>query len=155
MTLEVQVGDKLKKLGLTLASAESCTGGLIGDLLTNVAGSSEYFWGGVISYDTTIKQKVLGVSQSIIETVGVVSAECALAMAMGVRVLMQTDLAISTTGIAGPGGALPNKPIGTVFVALVDNKGYSRCERFWWQAERTEVKRLAAVAALQMILDYQ
>src|SRR5690242_6334757 len=90
LELETLIGEKLRQRGLTIASAESCTGGLVGHRLTNVAGSSDYFWGGVISYDNKIKHGVLGVSNPILETAGAVSPECALAMAHGTRRLMQT-----------------------------------------------------------------
>ncbi len=152
--LEIAVGRKLRELGLKLASAESCTGGLVGHLVTNVSGSSEYYWGGVVSYDNSIKQNVLGVPSAILETVGAVSPECALAMAHGVRHLMKTGLAVSTTGIAGPGGATPGKPVGLVYIAVVDDKGFERCERYIWDHDRIGNKELSAQAALQLVLEY-
>lgn len=152
--LEEQVAPLLRATGLKVATAESCTGGLVGHLLTNVAGSSEYFWGGIISYDNSIKQNVLGVPAEVLETVGAVSAECAIAMAYGTRKIMATDLGISTTGIAGPGGATPGKPVGLVYIALVDGKGYEHCEKYVWEADRVGNKELSAQAALQMLLDY-
>lgn len=152
--LEEQVGPLLQARGLRLATAESCTGGLVGDWLTNVAGSSQYYWGGVISYDNFVKQNLLSVPAAILETVGAVSPECALAMAHGTRRLMTTELGLSTTGIAGPGGATPGKPVGLVYIALVDGQGFERCEKYIWQADRLGNKELSAQAALKMLLDY-
>ncbi len=153
-SLEQQVAPLLRQAQLKLATAESCTGGLVGHLLTNVAGSSEYFMGGIISYDNHVKQRVLGVPIWVLETVGAVSRETALAMAQGVRRIMATDLGLSTTGIAGPGGATPGKPVGLVYIALVDGEGYERCEKFVWESDRVGNKELSAQAALQMVLDY-
>lgn len=153
-SLEEQVAPLLRKAGLKVSTAESCTGGLVGHLLTNVAGSSEYFWGGIISYDNSIKQNVLGVPLEVLETVGAVSPECAIAMAHGTIRVMSTDMGISTTGIAGPGGATPGKPVGLVYIALVDRKGYERCEKYIWEADRLGNKELSAQAALKMLLEY-
>ncbi len=154
LELEQQAGQSLREHHLSLSTAESCTGGLVGHRLTNVPGSSAYYLGGVISYDNRIKQGVLGVPAQVLESVGAVSQECALAMAHGVRRMMATDLGISTTGIAGPGGATPGKPVGLVYIALVDGQGFERCERYIWPADREGNKELSAQAALQMILDY-
>lgn len=154
MMLEKTVGEKLKQLGLKLASAESCTGGLVGDRLTNVAGSSEYYLGGVISYDNSVKQNVLRVPAQVLNTVGAVSEDCALAMAHGALDLLNTDLAVSTTGIAGPGGATPGKPVGLVYIGLVDGQGYERCERYVWSGDRETNKALSAEQALKLVDDY-
>jgi PncC family amidohydrolase len=152
--LEVTVGEKLLARGLVLATAESCTGGLIGDLLTNVPGSSNYYWGGVISYDNQVKNGVLGVPQEILDTVGAVSRECAIAMAHGVLKLIGANVAVSVTGIAGPGGGTPDKPVGLVYIAVVDGQGYEVCERHVWDADREGNKELSARRALQMVLEY-
>ncbi|HEX2910633.1 MAG TPA: CinA family protein [Chloroflexia bacterium] len=152
--LEKLLGDKLRERHLTLATAESCTGGLVGNRLTNVPGSSDYYMGGIISYDNRIKHGVLGVPTEILETVGAVSRECALAMAEGTRRVLETDLGISTTGIAGPGGGTPDKPVGLVYVALADGKGFNRCERYVWTADRVGNKELSAEAALRLLQDY-
>ena len=152
--LENTVGEKLRELGLNLASAESCTGGLVGHRLTNVPGSSDYYLGGVISYDNRVKQGVLQVPAEVLETVGAVSAECALAMAQGVRRLLGTNLAVSTTGIAGPGGATPGKPVGLVYIGLADDQGFTRCERYVWEGNRKTNKELSAEAALKMLEEY-
>src|SRR5690606_11635708 len=100
--VELSVGEKLKELELSISTAESCTGGHISFLLTSAPGSSEYFKGSVISYATEVKERVLGVSHELIETHTVVSGEVAEAMAKGVRELLQTDVGVSTTGVAGP-----------------------------------------------------
>lgn len=152
--LENRIGEKLRNQGLTLASAESCTGGLLGHRLTNVAGSSDYYRGGVISYDNQVKHEVLQVPAEVLETVGAVSEACALAMAHGVRRLLGTSLAVSTTGIAGPGGATSDKPVGLVFIGLVDANGFERCERYVWPGDRETNKALSAEAALKMVEQY-
>lgn len=152
--LEKTVGEKLLKAGLKLASAESCTGGLVGHRLTNIPGSSVYYLGGVISYDNSVKQNVLQVPAEVLNTVGAVSEKCALAMAHGARKLIGSDLAVSTTGIAGPGGATPGKPVGLVFIGLVDGQGFEKCECFIWSGDRETNKALSAEAALKMVDDY-
>jgi PncC family amidohydrolase len=105
---------EMERRGLTIGTAESCTGGLIGGAITAVPGSSASFCGGVISYSNAIKREVLGVSQAILDTEGAVSEACAAAMARGVRRVLECDIGVAVTGIAGPGGARPGKPVGTV-----------------------------------------
>lgn len=112
------VGRLLNEKGLTLALAESCTGGLICKMLTDVPGSSEYFMGGVVSYSDTVKENVLGVSSSDLKEYGAVSAKVAEQMALGVREHLNADIGLSVTGIAGPGGGTDEKPVGTVFIGL-------------------------------------
>ena len=102
----------------TIATAESCTGGLIGDRLTNVSGSSSYFKGGIVAYSNAVKEEAVGVSKATLESVGAVSEETALEMARGVREKLNADIGISTTGIAGPTGGTEEKPVGLVFVGL-------------------------------------
>lgn len=109
----------LKEKSLTISTAESCTGGLIAKTLTDVPGASAAFVGGVVSYTNEVKTHTLGVRQATIEQYTEISAPCALEMARGVRKLMQTDIGVSTTGIAGPGGGTDEHPVGTVFVAVV------------------------------------
>jgi PncC family amidohydrolase len=115
---EEEIGDALRKEEISISSAESCTGGLISHIITNVPGSSEYYKGGVIAYANEVKENVLHVSKEILEEHGAVSAECAMAMAMGVRELLRTDVGIATTGIAGPTGGTPDKPVGLIYIAL-------------------------------------
>ena len=103
---------------ISLSCAESCTGGLVGAAITSVAGSSEVFQGGIISYSNDVKHRILGVDQRILDTYGAVSEECARAMAQGASRVLKTQVAISITGIAGPDGGVPGKPVGTVWFGI-------------------------------------
>jgi len=123
--LEEVIGNLLKNASKTISIAESCTGGMIAEKLTSIAGSSAYFKGGVVAYANEIKANVLKVDPALIEENGAVSEEVACAMAEGVRKLMQTDIAISTTGIAGPDGGTEEKPVGTVWIAMATEDGVS------------------------------
>ncbi len=151
--LEREVGELLKELGLTLAVAESCTGGLLAHRLTNIPGSSSYFIGGVVAYSNQVKTSLLGVSEETIKTKGAVSEETALQMARGVRELLKADIGIGITGIAGPGGGTPTKPVGLVYVAL-SATDHEECRQFKWESHRIQNKRLSTEAALEMLLDY-
>jgi nicotinamide-nucleotide amidase len=122
-SLEMVVGKLLKKDQKTVSTAESCTGGNIAHLLTNVAGSSEYFKGSVIAYDNSIKTQLLGVQDYILTKYGAVSENTAKEMAIGVRSLLKTDYAVATTGIAGPEGGSDTKPVGTVWIAVSSERG--------------------------------
>jgi len=115
--IEVMVGERLKQQGKTIATAESCTGGKLASLLNKHAGSSAFYWGSVISYDNSVKQNILGVPEEMIKAHGVVSEEVVSTMAANVRKLLKTDYAIATSGIAGPSGGSPEKPVGTVWIA--------------------------------------
>ena len=152
-TLEEIVGRLLTEQGLTIAVAESCTGGLIAHQLTNVPGSSAYFIGGVVAYSNEVKERVLGVSSEILSLYGAVSEECAREMARGARCLFGADVAISSTGIAGPTGGTPEKPVGLVYVALA-TPDLERCERHLWQGDRLENKLQTSEAALEMLRRY-
>lgn len=152
-SLEVVVGEALRKKSLSLATAESCTGGLIADRITNVPGSSLYFRGGIVAYAYEAKVALLGVSWDTLRTHGAVSKETVIEMARGVRVAMGADLAISVSGIAGPGGGLPGKPVGTTWIGLSATEG-DWARRFVWEGDRLENKALSANAALQFALDY-
>jgi PncC family amidohydrolase len=151
--LEITVGRLLLKHNFTLATAESCTGGLIGHRLTNVPGSSEYVLGGIIAYANVIKERVLGVSRQTLDTHGAVSAETAVEMARGARRVLGVDIAISVTGIAGPGGGTPEKPVGLVYLALAA-PDFERVEQFVWNQDREGNKRESAEAALRLVLEY-
>lgn len=130
-SLPLCLRDIITKQGKTISVAESCTGGFMAHMLTSVPGASEYFYGGIVSYDNSIKVNVLGVDKEIIEKYGAVSRECAEAMALGVKNLMKTDYAIATTGIAGPGGGTDEKPVGLVWVGIASDKGtFSTSFRF-------------------------
>lgn len=115
--------DVLRQKGLTLAFAESCTGGLAAATVVTVPGASDVFFGGIVSYDNSVKEKMLRVPQSVLDSAGAVSAPCALQMARGVREAMCADIAVSVTGIAGPGGGTPKKPVGTVYIAVSSERG--------------------------------
>lgn len=134
---------------LRIAVAESCTGGMLGARLTAVPGSSDVFVGGIIAYDNSVKREVLGVAESDIEEHGAVSEEVATAMASSVRRLVKADIGVAVTGIAGPGGGTPAKPVGTVWVALDGVADEARCLRLF--GTREEVRQRAAQAALDMI----
>lgn len=154
--LEVLVGRLLASSGQTLAVAESCTGGLLGSLLTDVPGSSEYFLGGVIAYHDRLKMELLGVSKRTIVQYGAVSMECALEMARGVRSRTQAGIGVAITGIAGPTGGTTEKPVGTVYISLVSlARDYSEITmRYQWQGDRLSNKRESAEAALRMIVEH-
>lgn len=113
-----RLADLLRDRGWSCATAESCTGGLIGHRITSLAGSSDYFMGGVISYTNNAKQQLLGVPAEILEQVGAVSPECAAAMAEGVRDSFSTSIGIASTGIAGPSGGTARKPVGLIYIAV-------------------------------------
>jgi PncC family amidohydrolase len=152
-SLEVVVGELLSKHHLTLATAESCTGGLIGHRLTEVPGSSEYFLGGIIAYSNEVKERVLGVSHDTLESFGAVSAETALEMARGARRVLGTDIAVSVTGIAGPTGGTADKPVGLTVIAVAAAND-ERVARFVWEEDRSGNKWASSEAALQMVRDY-
>ncbi len=151
--LEAVVGDWLRAQGLTLSVAESCTGGLLGHRLTNVAGSSVYFAGGVMPYSYRAKEQLLGVRRETLETYGAVSEETAVEMARGVRRVLQTGVSLAITGIAGPGGGMPDKPVGLVYIAL-SAEDDEECRRFVWDGDREQNKARSAQAALEMLADY-
>lgn len=141
---------RLTELKLTCATAESCTGGGIGSAITGVSGSSACFWGGVISYDNSVKHGVLGVPQEILDGVGPVSAACAEQMARGARDLLKVDLAVSVTGLAGPGGDGVH-PAGYVWFGLATSEGI-RSENVVFPGNRVEVRNSAVEHALDMLL---
>jgi PncC family amidohydrolase len=153
-TLSQEVGAHFLAAKLTCATAESCTGGLVGHLLTEISGCSAYFMGGAIVYSNEIKARVLAVDEQTLETEGAVSYATAKQMAAGAMRLYGVDVAVAITGIAGPGGGSATKPVGLVFVHVAARDGYQRGERFLWPADRTGNKLLSAQAALQMMLEY-
>ena len=152
-SLESQVGQFLHERGLKLVVAESCTGGLLGSRITDVSGSSEYFLGGVVAYAYEAKVDLLGVSWDTLNTKGAVSRETVLEMARGIRNLMKADIAVSVSGIAGPGGGTPEKPVGTTWIGLVAEDGeWAKVFQFSGDRERNKIS--AADAALKLLLDY-
>jgi len=148
--LSKKIGKKLKEKGETLALAESCTGGYIAHLITSVAGSSAYFMGGVIAYDNRVKEDILGVKTQTLKKFGAVSVECAREMAVGARKRFKTDLAIATTGIAGPMGAVKGKPVGLVYIAWADKNGW-QVKKFRFTGTRKNIIAQTAQKALQIL----
>jgi PncC family amidohydrolase len=151
--LEVQVGERLRALGLTVATAESSTGGLITKRLTDIPGSSDYVIGGVIAYANAIKQRLLNVEEQMLVEYGAVSQPVAQQMADGVRTLFRTDVALSVTGIAGPTGATATKPLGLHFIGLSTASG-TWVRRYVWDGDRAHNREAAADAALRLLLGY-
>jgi nicotinamide-nucleotide amidase len=138
---------------LTIAAAESCSGGEVAHRITSVAGSSHYFLGSIVAYSNEAKMGLLGVPREIIETRGSVSAACARAMAEGARRVFGADVAVATTGIAGPGGATARKPVGLVYTALAGIDGVS-CQEHHFTGDRKAVVDAAADAALRLLVDH-
>ncbi|MDD5302948.1 MAG: nicotinamide-nucleotide amidohydrolase family protein, partial [Elusimicrobia bacterium] len=150
-SLESTLGPRLKKRGLTLAVAESCTGGLLGARLTSVPGSSAWFRGGVIAYDNSVKTKLLGVRAALLKKHGAVSAECAEAMAKGARKAAGADIGVAITGVAGPDGGTKEKPVGLVFVSVYGPGGARRARRHDIHGPREAVRARAGGAALALL----
>ena len=149
ISLESLAGRLLKQHGMTIATAESCTGGRLAAALNSQSGSSAYYMGSVVAYDNTIKEQVLGVQQDTLMQYGAVSEQTVRAMAEGVRKLMHTDYAIATSGIAGPTGGTPDKPVGTVWIAWATPKGTeAQCFHFGAAREREQITQRAVTAAL-------
>lgn len=151
--LEFKVGKVLHERKIKLALAESCTGGLVANRITDVPGSSEYFWGGVVAYAYEAKVALLGVSWDTLNTRGAVSRETVLEMARGARRVLDTNIGVSVSGIAGPGGGTPEKPVGTTWIGLVAGDG-EWAKLFRFSGDRVQIKDAAAEAALQLLLDY-
>ncbi|MEI7899786.1 MAG: nicotinamide-nucleotide amidohydrolase family protein [bacterium] len=150
--LEARLAEACVRRGLTVATAESCTGGLIAARITSVPGASAVFLGSVVSYANAAKRDLLGVSQDVLDRWGAVSAECAEAMAAGVRERLKADVAVSVTGIAGPDGGTPQKPAGLVFIGVATTAGV-RVERCLFAGDREAVRRQAADRALALLLE--
>ena len=151
-SLEMQVGRLLHARGLKLVLAESCTGGLLSSRITDVPGSSEYFLGGVVAYAYEAKVALLNVSWDTLNTKGAVSRETVLEMARGIRNALKSDIAISVSGIAGPGGGTPEKPVGTTWIGFVTERE-EWAQIFHFSGDREENKNSAVEAALKMLLD--
>lgn len=153
IVLEQEIGDLLRGQGLTLAVAESCTGGLIGHRLTNVPGSSDYFLGGVISYANEAKMSLLGVQKETLDAHGAVSRETVLEMAKGACEALGARVGLSVSGIAGPSGGTPEKPVGLVWVGL-SAPGGQWAWRYQFSGDRQQIKWAAAQAALERLDNY-
>lgn len=151
--LEKQIGALLREKGWYLATAESCTGGLIGDRLTNIPGSSDYYRGGVVAYANTVKTDLLGVSPATLETHGAVSRETVFEMSEGVRRVLKTEVGLSVSGIAGPSGGTPEKPVGTIWIGLSTPAG-TRTKKIQARGNRLENKQAGAAAALTLLHEH-
>lgn len=147
MSEEKYLIEQLVKSGKTLATAESCTGGLIGKLLTDVSGSSAAYLGGIISYSNKVKNEVLGVPQKLLDTYGAVSAQVAKAMAEGARRVIGADLAVSVTGIAGPNSDNTNKPVGLVYIGVTDGV-MTDVQEYHFSGDRRQIRNATAQTAL-------
>ena len=152
-SLELRVGNLLSQRRTTITTAESCTGGLISHRLTDISGSSAYFLGGIVAYSYEAKAALLNVSWGTLNTKGAVSPETVLEMARGARHALGADIAVSVSGIAGPGGGTDEKPVGTTWIGLVTPEG-GWTRHFVWDGDRAKNKFLSSEAALQFILDY-
>lgn len=151
-TLSKRIGELLIKNRLTVSVAESCTGGLIGASLTDCAGSSQYFKGGIIAYDNSVKERILKVPQNILQSKGAVSKETVIAMAKGACSLLETECAISVSGVAGPGGGTPQKPVGLVYIGIVVND-FAQSIKNVFTGNRTEVRQKTVLEALGIFLE--
>jgi PncC family amidohydrolase len=151
--IEATLGELLRRKGLKLATAESCTGGMIGHKITNVPGASDYFLGGVISYAYEAKVKLLGVHWETLRAFGAVSRETVLEMALGARLALEADIGLAVSGIAGPGGGLPHKPVGTTWIGL-SAPGLDQAWLHHFPGDRLEVKEQASEQALRLVIKY-
>ena len=151
--LEFKIVNLLHERKVKLALAESCTGGLVGNRITDVPGSSEFFWGSVVAYAYEAKVALLGVSWDTLNTRGAVSRETVLEMARGTRRVLNTDIGVSVSGIAGPGGGTDEKPVGTTWIGLAAGDG-EWAKLYHFSGDRAQNKDAAADAALQLLLDY-
>ena len=152
MTTAEKLVKVLTEKKMTCATAESCTGGGVGYTITAVPSASAVFWGGIISYDNSVKHGVLGVPEEVLATKGAVSSECAAAMAEGARRRLETDLAVSITGIAGPGGGSAEKPVGLVWFGVASPSG-TITEKEIFPGDREAVRAAAIEHALQLLLN--
>lgn len=146
------VSDQLRKNNLTVATAESCTGGLLAHLLTNISGSSEYFERGVITYSNKSKMELLGVPQETIKEYGAVSKQTAKAMAIGIKEQANVDIGISTTGITGPTGGTKEKPVGLVYIGIATSRK-TEVKRFLFSKDRLQNKEKTCYKALGFLLE--
>lgn len=145
---------ELKKQGLMLATAESCTGGWVAQMVTSVAGSSEWFERGFVAYTNLAKREMLGVSTTILSRYGAVSEQAARAMAEGALTHSHAQIALAITGIAGPSGGTPEKPVGTVCFAWAGKKRDTQTRKHVFSGDREAVRRRAVVTALQGLLNF-
>ena len=149
----MEIGALLTEKNFTIACAESCTGGLLTSKLTDVAGSSAYVKGAVVSYSNEIKNSILHVKEETLKNFGAVSEQTAKEMAANIRQIFNTNIGVSITGIAGPSGGNSEKPVGTVYIGVSDSNG-EKIQRFQFGGTRTEIKEKSVESALKMIKDY-
>jgi len=152
LDLAERVGATCRASGRTLATAESCTGGLVAHLITEVPGSSAYYLGGLVTYADGVKTALADVPPPVLEAHGAVSAQVAVAMAQGARRRLSVDVAVAVTGIAGPDGGTDTKPVGLTYVAVADGDG-DTVRRHQWSDDRSGNKRASAAAALSLVLE--
>jgi PncC family amidohydrolase len=150
MKIEAKVGKILRERKMTMAVAESCTGGLISSRITDSSGSSKYFLMGIVAYSNKIKENILGVSGRLLKKHGAVSKQIALEMAKGARLLADADIGIGVTGIAGPAGGTKKKPVGLVYIALATDKRQI-VKKFRFKGSRQDIKLQASEIALNLI----
>ncbi len=141
-----------REKNITFGTAESCTGGLISAAVTDISGASAVFWGGIVSYDNRVKENLLCVEHETLVTLGAVSAKTAEQMAVGAVRALSVDFAVSVTGIAGPGGGTPEKPVGLVYIAVASTKGVITVKENHFKGEREEVRRQTVETALSMLI---
>lgn len=151
-SLLARLHERCLAAGIHLATVESCTGGLVGHLITETPGSSAYYLGGFVTYSDELKRELVDVPSDVLEAHGAVSAQTALAMAAGGRTRAGADLGASVTGIAGPDGGSAQKPVGLTYVAVADGAG-SEVRRYQWSGSRTENKLASASALLELVLE--
>ncbi len=150
---EYHIGNALIARNLTIATAESCTGGLIGHRITNVPGSSAYYLGGIVAYAYKAKEQLLHVHHETLDEFGAVSQETVMEMACGIRIGLNADISLSVSGIAGPEGGLPNKPVGTVWIGIcTPESGWAKV--FLFPGNREQIKAASAGEALNALLRY-
>jgi PncC family amidohydrolase len=152
LDLAGRVGAACRERGVRLGTAESCTGGLVAHIVTEVPGSSDYFSGALVTYANEAKIALTAVSSEVLAAHGAVSAQVAKAMADGARETLGVDIAVAVTGVAGPDGGSAAKPVGLTYVAVADASG-DDVRRYTWDSDRTGNKRLSAAAALELVLE--
>lgn len=147
-----RIGSLFEKTGMTFSVCESCTGGMLGSSITRTPGSSRYFLGGIIAYDNSVKNRVVGVPFSLINTFGAVSAEVAESMAESTRARLKSDVCVSITGIAGPGGGSKGKPVGLVFICLAKG-AFRQTKRYRFSGNRETIRTKACAAAFELLIN--
>ena len=151
--LAIKIGSALARQGLMLASAESCTGGWLGQTITSIAGSSAWYERGFITYTDISKREMLGVSSTTLEQYGAVSEEIAYEMAEGAIARSHAQVSVAVTGIAGPGGGTAKKPVGMICFAWIIKDGLARTETRYFSGSREEIRQQAVAGALQGVID--